>query len=139
MWFCLVIIQSNSGKPRLLLQSTATVRPFVNTLYWNFNGLDQASHYSTSIVSKKAYRNGIFGSLAMVSCAYLLPILIATGATNLEQDEWKEGTFAVAATEIAGQWLGNWIVVSAGKSVFVLFYCLNACVSIKTRQVDCFI
>ena len=47
------------------------------------------------MVSKKAYRNGIFGSLVMVSCAYLLPILIATGATNLEQDEWKEGTFAV--------------------------------------------
>ena len=94
----------------------------MNTLYWNFNGLDQASHYSTSMVSKKAYRNGIFGSLVMVSCAYLLPILIATGATNLEQDEWKEGTFAVAATELAAPWLGNWIVVSAGISLLAQFF-----------------
>lgn len=115
-------MQSNSDKPLLLLQSTTTVRPFVNTLYWNFNGLDQASHYSTSMVSKKAYRYGIFGSLVMVSCAYLLPILIATGATNLEQDEWKEGTFAVAATEIAAPWLGNWIVVSAGISLLAQFF-----------------
>ena len=74
------------------------------------------------MVSKKAYRNGIFGSLVMVSCAYLLPILIATGATNLEQDEWKEGTFAVAATEIAAPWLGNWIVVSAGISLLAQFF-----------------
>jgi len=97
-------------------------RPFVNTLYWNFNGFDQASHFSTTIESKVAYRNGIYGSLVMASCAYLLPVLIATGATNIEQDQWKEGAFAVAATDIAGKWLGNWIVVSAGISLLAQFF-----------------
>ena len=104
------------------LPITYTVRPFVNTLYWNFNGFDQASHYSNTIVSKKAYRHGIFGSVFMTASAYLLPMLIATGATNIQQDEWKEGSFAIAATQIAGQWLGNWVVVSAGIALLASFF-----------------
>lgn len=58
----------------------------------------------------------------LVSFAYLLPILIATGATDIEQDEWKAGSFATAGTEIGGRWLGNWIVVSSGISLLAQFF-----------------
>lgn len=57
-----------------------------------------------------------------MSTAYLLPILIATGATDIEQDEWKAGSFARAGTEIGGQWLGNWIVVASGLSLLAQFF-----------------
>jgi len=96
-------------------------RPFINNLFWNFNGFDQASHYS-AIASPKTLRNGIGGSLLLVSSAYLLPILVATGATDIVRDEWNEGSFARAGTEIGGQWLGNWIVVSAGISLLAQFF-----------------
>lgn len=98
-----------------------SVRPFINNLYWNFNGFDQASHYSTT-VSKKTLRNGIAGSLLLVSSAYLVPILVITGATNIEQNEWNAGSFATAGTEIGGRWLGNWIVFSAGVSLLAQFF-----------------
>ncbi|KAL3759065.1 hypothetical protein ACHAWU_008674 [Discostella pseudostelligera] len=97
------------------------LRPFINNLYWNFNGFDQASHYSTT-VSKKTLRNGIAGSLVLVSSAYLIPILVITGATNIEQNQWNEGSFATAGTEIGGRWLGNWIVFSSGVSLLAQFF-----------------
>jgi len=96
-------------------------RPFINNLYWNFNGFDQGSHYSTT-VTKTTLFNGITGSFLLTASGYLLPILISTGATDLEQDEWKEGAFAVAGTEIGGRWLGNWIVVSSGISLLAQFF-----------------
>lgn len=98
-----------------------SVRPFINNLYWNFNGFDQASHYSTT-VPKKTLRNGIAGSLVLVSSAYLIPILVITGATNIEQNQWNAGSFATAGTEIGGRWLGNWIVFSSGVSLLAQFF-----------------
>ena len=96
-------------------------RPFINSLYWKFNGFDQAGHYSTT-VNKRTFRNGIAGSVLFASCANLIPILVVTGATNIEQQEWNAGSLATAGTEIAGQWLGNWIVISAGISLLAQFF-----------------
>lgn len=96
-------------------------RPFVNNLYWNFNGFDAAGNFS-STVTKQTLRNGLGGSLLLVSSAYLLPILIATGATDIEQNEWNEGSFATAAAEIGGQWLGSWVVVASGVSLLAQFF-----------------
>ena len=75
----------------------------------------------STVVTQKTLRNGIGGSLLLVSSSYLLPILIATGATDLAQNEWKAGSFATAATEIGGKWLGGWMVVSAGLSLLAQF------------------
>ena len=61
------------------------------------------------MVSKGTLRNGVGGSLLLVSMAYLLPIMIATGATDLEQDEWTNGSFATAGTMIGGKWLGEFL------------------------------
>lgn len=97
-----------------------SVGPYLNNLYWNFNNFDQAGHYSTS-VSKSVLKKGIIGSLFLVSTAYLLPLLAATGATDLQQDDWKPGALAVAGSEIVGNWLGVWIVISSGISLASCF------------------
>ena len=99
----------------------SSVRPFINNLYWNFKGFDQGGHYS-SVVTKKTLRNGIGASFLMVSSSYLLPILVSTGATDLEQDEWKAGSYAAAGSEIGGRWLGSWVVVSSGISLLAQFF-----------------
>ncbi|KAL7553076.1 hypothetical protein ACHAWF_016329 [Thalassiosira exigua] len=124
------------------------IRPFVNNMYWNYSGLDQvmehaptrhslvailfsshgntrttrsqAGHYSNS-VSEGTLRNGIVASSFLVSVGYLLVALVATGATDMEQGEWNAGAFAMAATKIAGPWLGRWIVIAAGMSLLAQF------------------
>lgn len=96
-------------------------RPFINSLYWKFNGFDQASHYSTT-VNKRTFRNGIAGSVLFASCANLILILVVTGATDIEQQEWNAGSLATAGAEIGGQWLANWIVISAGLSLLAQFF-----------------
>lgn len=95
-------------------------RPFINNLFWMSNGFDQASHYSTT-VSRKTFRNGIAGSIVIVSSTLLIPILVITGATNIQQDEWSAGTLATAGNEIGGRWLGNWIVCSSGICLLAQF------------------
>ncbi len=97
------------------------LRPFINNLYWCYNGFDQAGHYSSS-VTKGAFKRGMAISFFMVCSAYLVPVLIATGASNLSQSEWSAGAFATAATEIGGKWLGNWIVVGAGFALVALYF-----------------
>lgn len=92
----------------------------MNTLFWNFNNFDQAGHYSVS-VPKKTFQRGLSLSLLLVSSAYLIPVLVAIGATDINQSDWKAGTFAVAGTDIAGKWLGNWIVLSTAISVGASF------------------
>lgn len=57
----------------------------------------------------------------LCSSAYLVPVLAATGATTIAQSDWKAGTFAVAATEIGGKWLGSWVVVSSAISAISSF------------------
>lgn len=116
--FSVLVIPSFLGLTNLLATS---VGPYLNNLYWNFNNFDQAGHYSTS-VSKNVFRKGISGSLFLVCTAYLLPILAATGATDLQQDDWKPGALAVAGSAIVGNWLGVWIVISSGISLASCFF-----------------
>ncbi|KAL7449811.1 hypothetical protein ACHAWC_001825 [Mediolabrus comicus] len=96
-------------------------RPFLNNLYWCYNGFDQGAHYSSS-VTKENYKRGMGGALLLVCSSYLVPVLIATGASDLTQSQWTAGAFATAATQIGGRWLGNWIVVGAGTSLMALFF-----------------
>lgn len=59
--------------------------------------------------------------MLLASTAYIVPVMIATGAANIDQDNWRAGAFAIAGTEIGGRWLGNWIVVSSAVSVIASF------------------
>ena len=103
--------------------SGVSLRPFINNIYWNFNGFDQGGHLSSeATTTPNILKKGIIGSFFLVSSAYLVPILVATGATDLEQDDWNAGAFAIAGNEIAGRWLGNWIVIAAGCTLLAQFF-----------------
>jgi len=105
--------------PDTLLGGIA-LRPFINNLYWSVNGFDQAGHFSNA-VPKRTLRNGLCLSLLLVSTTKMIPILISTGATDIEQADWKAGSFALAATEIGGRWLGTLVVVASGISLLAQF------------------
>jgi len=107
-------------------------RPYINNLFWNFNGFDQGSHLSEAdTCTPKTLRWGIAGSFILVCSVYMLPILVATGATDIEQNEWNAGSFARAGNEIAGRWLGNWIVFAAGLSLLAQFFAECSCDSMQ--------
>jgi amino acid transporter len=57
----------------------------------------------------------------MVVVAYVLPLMIAIGATDSSQEDWKDGYLAQAAKEIGGVWLGSWVVVGAAVSNIAMF------------------
>ncbi|KAL0460494.1 UNVERIFIED_CONTAM: putative polyamine transporter [Sesamum latifolium] len=51
----------------------------------------------------------------------LNPLLVATGATPLDQEKWVDGYFADLALMIAGNWLKIWIEIGAVLSVIGLY------------------
>ena len=83
------------------------------------------------MVTKKTLRNGIVGSVLLVTLLLVLPILIATGATSMEQADWIDGSMALAGTDIGGRWLGNWIVLASGIALLGEFISLMASLGIS--------
>ena len=57
----------------------------------------------------------------MVGSCYFVPLLIALGASDASQQEWVDGYLSVIATDIAGPWLGAWLVFAAGISNIGMF------------------
>ena len=57
----------------------------------------------------------------MVFASYFVPLVVALGASEAEQNEWVDGYFAVVAKGIAGPWLGAWLVFAAGISNIAMF------------------
>ena len=53
--------------------------------------------------------------------SYLIPLLAASGAIPLHQEEWQDGYLATAAEIIAGKWLKIWVEIGAVLSVIGLF------------------
>jgi L-asparagine transporter-like permease len=60
-------------------------------------------------------------AIVFVVAGYLLPLLVAIGATDSDPSDWVDGYLATAATEIGGEWLGAWVVFAAGVSNIALF------------------
>ena len=83
------------------------------------------------MVTKKTLRNGIVGSVLLVTLLYVLPILIATGATSMEQADWIDGSMALVGTDIGGRWLGNWITLASGIALLGEFISLMASLGIS--------
>lgn len=60
-------------------------------------------------------------SVLMVASCYFIPLLVALGASTAQQSDWVDGYFAVVAHDIAGPWLGAWLVFAAGISNIAMF------------------
>ncbi|XVE80326.1 hypothetical protein DITRI_Ditri14bG0131000 [Diplodiscus trichospermus] len=103
---------------------------FFNTLFWNLNFWDNASTLAGEVDQpQKTFPKALFSAGLLTCLVYLLPLLAATGAIPLEQDDWVDGYFADVAEIIAGKWLKIFLEIAAVLSIIGLYEAqLSSCV-----------
>lgn len=90
------------------------VRPFLNCLFWNLNSFDAAASFVEDIdTPARTLPIGMNWAVVMVMASYLLPLMVALGAGNSNQEDWVDGYLARAATDIVGPWLGAFMVFAS--------------------------
>ena len=114
--------QSSPGPLPLLGLAGILWRPFLNNMFWNLNSFDSAASFAGETTDvKTTYPRGIFIGLIMTIVFYIVPLMVAVGATNYSQSEWVDGHLGTVAVDIGGSWLGGWTVFAAGISNLALF------------------
>ncbi|XWS73417.1 hypothetical protein CRYUN_Cryun02cG0126500 [Craigia yunnanensis] len=103
---------------------------FFNTLFWNLNFWDNASTLAGEVEQpQKTFPKALFSAGLLTCLAYLIPLLAATGAIPLEQENWVDGYFADVAEIIAGKWLKIFLEIGAVLSIIGLYEAqLSSCV-----------
>lgn len=97
-------------------------RLFFNTLFWNLNFWDNASTLAGEVEQPQStFPKALFSAGLLTCVAYLLPLLAATGAVPLDQENWVDGYFAEVAEIIAGKWLKICIEIGACLSIIGLY------------------
>ncbi|XP_042513241.1 probable polyamine transporter At3g13620 [Macadamia integrifolia] len=95
---------------------------YLNTLFWNLNFWDNASTLAGEVDRpQKTFPKALISAGVVTIIGYLVPLLAATGALELEQDKWGDGYLADAAGMIVGKWLKYWVEVGAALSAIGLF------------------
>jgi len=114
--------QTSPGPLPLAKFAGVLLRPYLNNLFWNLNSFDGAASFAgeTTCV-KTTYPRGIFIGLIMSVLFYIVPLMVAVGATDYAQEDWVNGHLAVVAVDIGGNWLGAWTIFAAGISNLALF------------------
>ncbi|KAJ4724060.1 Amino acid/polyamine transporter [Melia azedarach] len=102
---------------------------FFNTLFWNLNFWDNASTLAGEVEQPQStFPKALFSAGFLTCLAYLIPLLAATGAMPLDQENWVDGYFADAAEIIAGKWLKICIEIGACLSIIGLYQAqLSSC------------
>lgn len=67
------------------------------------------------------YPLGMFLAILLVFVTLFVPILIATGASDLPYDQWTDGYFVTLGKEIGGPWLSYWLMFGAALSNIGMF------------------
>jgi amino acid transporter len=97
-------------------------RPYLNNMFWNLNSFDAAASFASETTSvSTTFPRGVFIGLAMCVLGYIVPMLVAIGATDYSQADWVDGFLGTVAVDIGGEWLGVWTVFAAGISNLALF------------------
>jgi amino acid transporter len=97
-------------------------RPFVNSLFWNMNSFDVGASFAGEVQDpERVFPKAMFLSVSFVVFSYLLPVLIALGASDLVQSNWNAGYFTTVAEKVVGPWLAVWTVFAAAVSDIALF------------------
>lgn len=114
--------QTSPGPLPLLGVAGIMWRPYLNNLFWNLNSFDSAASFAgeTTCV-QTTYPRGIFVGLVLCIVCYIVPLMIAVGATDYSQSEWVDGHLGQVAVDIGGEWLGAWTVFAAGISNLAMF------------------
>ncbi|XP_042503122.1 probable polyamine transporter At3g13620 [Macadamia integrifolia] len=95
---------------------------YLNTLFWNLNFWDNASTLAGEVDKpQKTFPKALLLAGFMTIIGYLVPLLAATGALELEQDRWDSGFLADAAGMMVGDWLKIWIEIAVLLSGIGLF------------------
>lgn len=114
--------QTAAGPLPLLTLGGILWRPYLNNLFWNLNSFDSAGSFSAETTSPSTtYPRGIFIGLVMCVLGYILPLLVAVGATDYRQADWVDGHLGSVCVEIGGPWLGAWTIFAAAISNLALF------------------
>ena len=95
---------------------------YINTLFWNLNFWDNASTLAGEVEQpQKMFPRALFSAGILACLGYIIPLLAATGAIPLDQEDWVDGYLASAGELIAGKWLKYWIEIGAVLSIIGLF------------------
>lgn len=114
--------QTSAGPLPLLTVGGILWRPYLNNLFWNLNSFDSAGSFAGETTSvRTTYPRGIFIGLVMCVLSYIIPLMVAVGATDYKQRDWVDGHLGAVAVDIGGKWLGSWMIFAAGISNLALF------------------
>ena len=114
--------ETSPGPLPLLTLGGILWRPFLNNMFWNLNSFDNAGSFAAETCSvTTTYPRGIFIGVIMVALGYIVPLLVAVGATDYSQAEWVDGHLGTVAVDIGGSWLGAWTIFAAGISNVAMF------------------
>ncbi|GMH09149.1 hypothetical protein Nepgr_010989 [Nepenthes gracilis] len=95
---------------------------YLNTLFWNLNYWDSISTLAGEVENpKNTLPKALLYALILVVCAYFFPLLVGTGAVQLNRQLWTDGYFAEVAKLIGGAWLSLWIQGAAAMSNMGMF------------------
>ncbi|MBX6326085.1 MAG: APC family permease [Chthoniobacterales bacterium] len=93
---------------------------------WNYIGWDNASTAQGEVRdASRSYPRALALALPFVTLGYLVPLIVALGATNWKT--WSEGAWpqiAAQATGGASQWIAVWIALGGMVSALALFNAL---------------
>jgi amino acid transporter len=116
------IMDDDGGILPISMAGGILLRPFLNNLFWNLNSFDAGASFAEDIDDPGRVLPKAMGySIVMVVLGYLLPLLVALGASESSQVDWEDGYLARVCSEIVGPWLGAWTVFAAGISNIALF------------------
>jgi amino acid transporter len=124
--FCLIGV-FNLDPTRWLIEPEGGIdgvnwRLLLNTFYWNINFWDSAAAFSGDVKNPvKNYPPGIGMALLLVFLSTFLPILIGTGASDRPYTDWTGGFFVAVSIEIAGPWLGYWMILASSMTSIGMF------------------
>jgi amino acid transporter len=96
----------------------------LSIILWNSSGWDNAGCCAGEVRRpQQTYPRAMALSVLLVTFAYLLPLAVGVSA-NQNWADWKEGYFPEVAENIAGPWLGKWLMFAGLVSALGLFNAL---------------
>jgi len=117
-----VDVDESKGPFSALLSGAILWRPLFNSLFWNLNSFDACASYSAEVRDPGyVLPRSMMGAWILMVLGYLLPLMIAIGATDSESSMWEDGYLTMAAEEIGGKALGGWLVVASAVSNIAQF------------------
>ncbi|KAL3514969.1 hypothetical protein ACH5RR_021871 [Cinchona calisaya] len=95
---------------------------YLNTLFWNLNYWDSISTLAGEVENPgRTLPKALFYALILVVLGYFFPLLIGTGAVQLDRELWTDGYFSDIAKILGGVWLRFWIQGASALSNMGMF------------------